>query len=316
MARRRGNKMTKRKAHDTHRFLRFVLTHTGTSEDFHYLDLSKILSQINRRLYRQGGTYHVANITVHDSAGDAYVKFAGLPDTWYTQAAWKMGFEAWKTQRAVAQSSGTSLSGRYSDFKVFLNDDARDDVDQLAFKDIENGGILTGDWDYSKFYIQDDDGDGVDEMFIHMMGANNGDPNTGDATSVSLLGNFSKVIATSNQEPNIPANADGSIFTLLAGGPGGSEVVKEIVNDLESENDLPPYNSELGGAGSNCADPWEYREVAIKSSQSPSAMVPGFPLPLGLLCIETKSTTNGNEIGVLLELVPGTYKGVAFDSWA
>lgn len=316
MAKRRGRKMTKMKAHDTHRFLRFVLTHTGTNEDFHYLDLSKILSQINRRLYRQGGTYHVANITVHDSAGDAYVKFAGLPDTWYTQAAWKMGFEAWKTQRAIAQSSGTSLSGRYSDFKVFLNDDARTDVDQLAFKDIENGGILTGDWDYSKFYIQDDDGDGVDEMFIHMMGANNGDPNTGSATSVSLLGNFSKVIATSNQEPNIPDNADGSIFTLLAGGPGGSEVVKEIVNDLESENDLPPYNAEIGGAGSNCANPWEYREVSIKSSQSPSAMIPGFPLPLGLLCIESKSSTNGNEIGVLLELVPGTYKGVAFDSWA
>ena len=316
MARSSGRKMTKRKAHDTHRFLRFVLTHTGTSEDFHYLDLSKVLSQINRRLYRQGGTYHVANVTVHDSNGDAYVKFAGLPDTWYTQAAWKMGFEAWKTQRAIAQSSGTSLSGRYSDFKVFLNDDARTDIDKLTFKDIENDTILTGDWDYSKFYIQDDDGDGVDEMLIHMMGSNNGDPNTGNATSVSLLGNFSKVIATSNQEPNIPDNADGSIFTLLAGGPGGSEVVKEIVNDLESENDLPPYNAEIGGAGDNCGDPWEYREVAIKSAQNPSAMIPGFPLPLGLLCIETKSSTSGNEIGVLIELVPGSYKGVAFDSWA
>ena len=316
MARKSGTKMTKRKAHDTHRFLRFVLTHSGTGEDFHYLDVSKVLSQINRRLYRQGGTYHIANATIHDSNGDAYVKFAGLPDTWYTQAAWKMGFEAWKTQRATAQSAGTRFSGKYSDFKVHLNIDSIDDVDQLAFRDIENDGIAVGDWDYSKYYIQDDDGDGVDEMLIHMMGNNDGDPAAGDCDSVSLLGNFGRVISTSNAEPNVPTNADGSIFTLLAGGPGGSEVVKEIVNDMETENDLPPYNASLGGSGTNCADPWEYREVAIKSAQNPSAMIPGFPLPLGLLCIETKSGTDGNEIGVLLELVPGSYKGVAFDSWA
>ena len=45
-------------------------------------------------------------------------------------------------------------------------------------------------------------------------------------------------------------------------------------------------------------------------------MLPGFSVPLGLLCIETKSATNNNKIGILIELVPGKYKGVAFDSWA
>lgn len=317
MARRRGTtKATRMKPEDTHRFLRFVLTHTGSDEDFHYIDIAKQMSAINRRLYRQGGTYHIANITVHDSNGDAYVKFAGLPTTWTAKAAWQRGFELWKKQRALAQSGGTNVSGKWSDFKVYLNNDHISDVDKPNFKDIENDVITHGEWDYSKMLL-DKNGDDSDSFTLHMMGADNGAPSSGSCVSASLMKALQDVLNIPQDDPVAPGNADSSLFTLMASGGGDLEVNMDVVHQMEDDNDSPPYSSTLvAGAGTNCADPWEYREVSIKSSQSPSAMLPGFAVPLGLLCIETKSSTDDNEIGVLIELVPGPYKGVAFDSWA
>ena len=317
MANGRGTrKMTRRmKPEDTHRFLNFVITHTGTGEDFHYLDIAKIMSRINRRLYRQGGTYHIANITVHDGQGDVYVKFGGLPTTWTTRQAWQQAFKLWKKQRASVQDV-SNLSSKWSDFKVYLNDDMRTDADQLEFEDVESDGIAGGDWDYSKMLL-DEDGDNSDDFFLHMMGSNVGSLPGGTCTSAGLLANLEDVLQLPTEDPEVPANANQSLFTLMARGGADTELNKDLVDQMESDNDDPPYSQTLvAGAKTNCASPWNYREVAIKSSQSPSAMLPGFSVPLGLLCIETKSGTAGNEIGILIELVPGKYKGVAFDSWA
>lgn len=304
------------KPEDTHRFLNFTINHTGEGEDFHYLDIAKIMSQINRRLYRQGGTYHIANISVHDGQGDVYVKFGGLPTTWTTKAAWTRGFELWKKQRALAQSGGAAVSGKWSDFKVYMNLDMRTDVDQLSFIDIENDGIAAGEWDYSQMLL-DKDGDDTDAFDLHMMGSNSGNLTGGTCVSAGLLKALEDVLNIPQDDPVAPAAASSSLFTLMATGGGDLEVNLDVVNQMEDDNDSPPYSATLvPGAATNCAAPWNYREVAIKSAQSPSAMLPGFSVPLGLLCIETKSSTDDNDIGICIELVPGKYKGVAFDSWA
>ena len=122
---------------DTHRFLHFNLTHTGTGEDNHYVDLGKLLSQANRRAYRQGMVYHVANIVFDDADGDADIDVCTAPQNWTTQRAWQLGFTHWlKQQQSAMAAIGHNSLGKWSDFKICLNDDMRDDTDQATLIDV------------------------------------------------------------------------------------------------------------------------------------------------------------------------------------
>jgi len=305
--------MSTKAQRQTHRFLRFILTHNGDDghEDFHYIDLAQQLSLINRRLYRQGMVYHVANITVHDGDGDAFVKFCTAPNTYITHKAWATGFRNWKKQRAMVLQGmdqslvPRSLTGAWSDFKVYLNADHIDDVDKPTFSDIENTNISTaGDWDYSKFY-QDYDANGVqDEMYIHLMGGHDG--TTLDWDSIGLIEALDEIWPTQGQEPVVDSAASTSIYINMF--DSGQD---EIMDDIENESDDPPYSSSLmPGANASAPYPWEVREVHLGTSANKTGYVGGFPVPCGLLCIETKSSGLGNEIGLLIEMVPGKYKGV------
>jgi len=301
----------------THRFLRLNLTHTGTNEDFHYVDIAQQLSLINRRLYRQGMTYHVANVAVHDSQGDAYVKFCTIPNTWTSKAAWKQGFKLWKKQRAMAQSGGANVSGKWSDFKVYMNDDHRTDVDKPQFTDIENDSLEAGEWDYSMMLL-DTNGEATDDFSLHMMGNNNGSLPAGTCVSASLLKALEDVLNQPADDPVAPDASGSGLFTLMAHGGDGLEVNMDVVNQMEDDNDSPPYSAtKVPGASFNAGDPWEVREIHLGSGGvAPSGMVGGFEVPLGLICIETKSGTNPNTIGVIIEIVPGKYKGVHAQGWA
>lgn len=301
----------------THRFLRLNLTHTGDGEDFHYVDLAQQMSMINRRLYRQGMQYHIANIAVHDSQGDAYVKFCTLPNVWTTKAAWKKGFALWKKQRAMAQSGGTNVSGKWSDFKVYLSDDHRTDVDKPMFLDIENDGIAAGEWDYSQMLL-DVNGESTDAFHLHMLGSNSGNLTAGSAVSVSLLKALQDALNVPQDDPVAPDAAGTGLFALMSHGGDGMEVNLDVINQMEDDNDSPPYSPTLvAGAGTNCNNAWEVREIHLGSGgAAPSGMVGGFEVPLGLLCIETKSGTDNNTIGIVIELAPGSYKGVHAQGWA
>lgn len=319
MANGRGTrKMAKRmKPEDTHRFLRLQLTHdsSGTGNiDYHWVDLARVMSQINRRLYRQGGTYHIANISILDTDGDVDIQFSGLPTTWPTQAAWKQAFELWKQQRASVQDV-TNISSKWSDFKVFLNNASRS-WDVLNFTDSQGDAMGTGDWNYSKMFL-DEDGDNTDDFELHMMGANNGSLPAGTCVSAGLLANFEDVLQIPQSEPDVPANANLSLFTLMSRAGADTELNKDLVDAMETDNDQPPYSQTLvPGAKTASGDPWVYREVSIKTSQAPSVMIPGFAVPLGLVALKTTSSTDDNVIDLIIELVPGKYKGIQFESWA
>lgn len=125
MARRSGRKQSGKKGLElTQRFLYYDLTNqgTGSGADSHYIDLAAGLSAINRRLYRQGRQYHIANITVIDTSGDSKVRFATLPQVWTTNKAHTLMFDAWKDQRSRAlENSPSKVTGRWADFKVYMS---------------------------------------------------------------------------------------------------------------------------------------------------------------------------------------------------
>ena len=117
----------------THRVINLELVHNQSQanssnyyEDFHYVDLSQILSTINSRLYRQGRVYRIKNIVVHDGNGDAFVKFATLPHTWPMQKAWQTALKHYLQMNDLVSEDALSTAaklGRYHDFRIYMTKD-------------------------------------------------------------------------------------------------------------------------------------------------------------------------------------------------
>lgn len=300
----------------THRFLYYDLSHTGTTEDFHYIDIARTMSSLNRRLYRQGMVYHVANITVHDSNGNAEVRFATAPNTWTTHLAWKNAFEGWKKQRAEVLSETQLTPGKWSDFKVYLNQDMVDDADWPVAINVENQTTREGAWDYSNMTFSKS-GVQYDDHALGLLGPSDigtaitNETSPDDTSYDGYLGAI-EVLEDSRRRINTPEVSPATDVVLF--GTVNAGTTNDTIEEIIDEGDDSPYPlHRIVGGGSNPSagsDAFTVRECHIASTYSPIAHVGGFPVPCGLIQVETKSSTDGNIIGLLIELVPGDYKGV------
>lgn len=294
-----------------HRFLRIDLEHDG-SEDFHYIDLARELSAINNRLYRQGMTYHVANISVHDS-NSSYLKFCTLPNTWPIRNAWKRAFQMWlnmNDQLADPALSNAAKASKYTDFKVYFNDDHRTDPDDGKFTDVEGNIRQDGEWEYTRFFSTD--GGSVDEFTVHMMGDHTG--SAGSYTSVSAIKAYNETLTWPENESE-QSTFDTGVWNNLIETAGVNDDISQALSD---DNDLPPYDEFVFPgmkpsqvSTGNSPQPWSVREVHLQGTYQNSAMVGGFEAPLGLICVETGASADSNTIGLIIELAPGSYKGVS-----
>lgn len=301
---------------DTQRILRFNVTHTGTDEDFHYIDIAKMLSAVNRRSYRQGMSYDVASVVFHDSASsETYIKVCTAPNTWSTQAAWKTGFEQWmKQQRAALAATELDRFGPWHDFKVYINYDMIADIDKPIFIDVEGNTLTAGEWIYSKYLVPEQGAGNPDTASIGLMGAHVGTPTGGDMTYASLLEAMENSINAPQEDPS--QSLHNNLWAQLSPDASDPEVIQYVLDDVEDDNDLPGYSptiiSGAGAAGSGRpSDPWVARECSIQGGAHKMAAVGGFTAPCGLLVIETDHGTDANTVGVTLELMPGDYKGVS-----
>ena len=298
---------------DTHRFLHFNLTHTGTGEDNHYIDIGLLLSRANRRFYRQGMNYHVANIVFDDSDGDADIDVCTLPNTWMTQAAWQKGFQEWNKQQVALEKASGVKRGKWLDFRIDMTKNARDDVDNINLIDANGNTFPVGDSDYSRYQIANDSSNVIECHDIYMMGSITG--SAPDYTGIGLLECLEWALGDDPQEdPDLHTHFDILPWQYLSGDSANSEVNEEVAEDWEEFQDNPPYNAlvvpgaDTAGSG-RPSSPWVVRSCKLKTGAL-SAAVGGFTAPCGLLMIESDSSTDGNSIGVTIELTPGDYKGV------
>ena len=302
----------------THRFLYYDLSHTGNDqEDFHYIDLARDMSLMNRRLYRQGMCYHVANITVHDSQGDVSIKFGTAPNTWATYRAWKLVFDAWKAQRAeVLEDTGMSAP-KWSDFKVYLNKDMVNDVDALPTpRNIEQQALRPGSWDYADMSFTQTaltyDNHAVGLLGIHGIGSSITSPTSGDDQSYDGYIGAIQALDDIRRSPANTEVANDDVTDMLSFKLSTGAQTSDILEQLEDEGMTPPYSTNLVGTQENPSggnDSFAVREAHIASTYSPIAHIGGFPVPCGLIQVETKCSS-ANTVGILIELVPGDYKGV------
>lgn len=303
----------------THRFLYYELAHSGNGEDAHYIDLAKGLSNMNRRLYRQGMTYHIANISVHDSQGDCRILFSTAPNTWATNLAWKTAFENWKRLRAeTLEAIGESASTpTWSDFKVYLNKEMVRDADWPEIIEDEQQAIGKGEWDYSDMSFWKGsvhyDNYAIGLMGAHQFSAIN-DETTGHDPNyhgyISCLEGLQE-IRTVPESPTMDGSYNDAVFSGMTLAAGAMQ--DDIIEELNKEGDMPPYSLAFVGSSDNpTADTGAFpcREAHVASDYQPMARVGGFPVPCGLLQIETTASEN-NTIGILIEIAAGDYKGVS-----
>jgi hypothetical protein len=315
MASRRGTKRVKPKMH-TQRFLYYDLEHSGTSEDAHYIDLAKDLSAVNRRLYRQGRNYSISNISVHDSQGDARVLVSTAPNTWATHAAWELCFNGWKDQRAQVLADQKHLqSPRWADFKVYLNKEHVIDADWPKPTEDENNDITFGEWDYAdmSFFRS---GTRYDNYAVGLMGAHYLSSITNETTpeDASYDGYMSAIETLQEIRSNPPTfDNDGGVLAQMSFSMDVPAAILDVITEINKEGDEPPYSLEFVGSNNNPTNDtgaWPVRECHIASTYGPIAMMGAIPnVPCGLLQIETTSSES-NTIGLLIELTPGSYKGV------
>ena len=313
------------------RFLRYRIATSATpnQETSHFIDIARDLSFVNRRLYRQGKVYQVANVSITSrNTVNGLVSLATAPDTWVTRQAWHRGFKIWQAmQNKVLDLPGqASRKGRYNDFKINLSEEMRGNFTvngRPRPHDNKNNDVVIGDWFYSKY--QSPDGTTTnDEIEIQLMGDHTVGAGGGDNyTSISLIKSYGEARATINKD-SPTFDSDGDDDPLLNLFDSGSQI-DEIAEDLANRNDSPPYalmdgtdKSTIGerypGSKDNLPGPMVNRIVGIGQQggvSAPSVMLPGFTAICGLVEVELQSATENDIIDILIEIAPGSYKGVA-----
>ena len=121
------------------------------SEGRNYIDLAKGLSLPERRMIHQKQVFTVWGGMIVDDPTATLVKISTAPNNFYTRNAVTRGFRAWKASRAKAlEASGDSAGqtvGKYSDFKVYLDDSAGEYRNPFTAGSDELTG---GEWQYSE----------------------------------------------------------------------------------------------------------------------------------------------------------------------
>lgn len=311
--------------------LTFQLGAGGTT----YCDISLAASIANRRFYRQGLNWAVSGITIYSGNETQGIGIYKLPDTWVAYNAWVKSFKLWQEMNDQVLDVEPDISGRYADYKIFMDKEHRDRVVEAPFQDdlgvsnsktlmptVRNSGSgalvlaeTTGlNWDPSQYVFPDPVDGTADSYHAHMVGENSTDLKAGAAGSKSLILGYAYSRARPNAvDPNVPVDVDSKAWMNDVFDYGDQN--PEIRADLNAENDSPPYpiagdesNAEYYPGGFNNLNGLQVvvddLTIAGGIDYSARMQIPGFNAPCGLLAI-----TNTGPCVIQVHLTPGHHRG-------
>lgn len=311
--------------------LRFYLSPTEAGTHFYYLDLASALSVQERKLHRQMSIRTVHGGLLKDSNQNATIHLNTVPMTWPVRTAIRRGFKLWtKMNRQALEGMPGAIRPKYHDFKVFMNAAhqqwwaANGRIGEFP-DDAGTNAILNGEWLPSKYVSEDPDvgayvaaglanpaGAGVDpDQFYahiigpHLTGPGYGAPGGDNYTSVGLLQSWldSRPQQDPDNEPNIQTQAE-LAFDPLSNLFDEADVVDELLENLESINDDPPYSADqpFGGRSlTGTQDNLQLQSFAVASSANPVVPLAGFQAIMGLVQVRLTVTASGG-VDLLLDV--------------
>jgi hypothetical protein len=222
--------------------------------------------------------------------------------------AWKRAFQTWqKMQRRAISTAGSDPSGTWKDFKVYLSQDHRAGT---VLSPLDNGGNSPqagAEWQYSQL-VSPDGTTSANTFDLYMMGGHQG--SAGSWSAVGLIKSYGESRATvQNTDPNVPTTlSDDPLVNVFDDGTA----FDEIIDDMESHNDTPPYDHDsYPGDDTNMSKPLVVQQTTLGGDGR--ATVGGFSAMCGLIEVEATSPIDNDVYSVLVELAPGSYRGIAAD---
>lgn len=288
---------------------------TGTPN---FIDLAADLSNLNRRLYRQGMQYAVGGLTFTEDLPqitrglDISVFTAG--NTWITHNAWKKGQALWMEMQNEVLESNPSVAGKWRDFKVLLAEDQAFGNTRKALDGLAAAWPTGQEWVRSVFVVPQHDVDPAtgqvlpaQEWTACLVG-----PDDVGSNVFSLVKAYEESRATVNQNvPNVPAALPNSFYLQLQ--DDGSQD-PELAVVVERENDEPPYAMGVGeypgGSAFGATGALTRVGRGVMNENTPTMNMPGFTAECGLLKIAATSSAGTANVRLQVHLIPGEYKGV------
>ncbi len=297
----------------------------------HICDIGELMSQINRKKFRQGMQYAVQSIEFYSPAADIIV--SRLPHHWCGVNAWTKTMELWRQQqneKMFDAGIGDTIAA-HRDFKIFADAAHADgSYDNLNPFTLATGGpdsqyyrsttsaqtvspTVEKAWDKSQVVIPNATGAGTAsiEYYCHMLG----DDAFGGATaSFGMIKAYAESRARPmSEDPNIVNVARGGIFGDMTDVGADSGL---IVGNAQDQNAHLPYLNDMDSSfefypgGTNQGSGWTVEDtLSIQAgNRTLSSSVCGpFLANVGLILM----TTSTDNVQVKITLAPGHYNGVA-----
>jgi hypothetical protein len=298
--------------------LRFILT-PGT----YYLDAAREMSKVMRRLVKQGQDFTIVGGLIKDSNNQSTVVFNTAPRSWATRTAWRRGlklFNKMNNQR-IKEGGYGAIKPKYHDYKVFLNP-AHNASNMMVTLDAAGNQVMNGEWVYSEYITEDiewdaasltsqanRDADGFNAMLVgqqHVAGT--GGQDVWDR--ISLLKSWAETRPQPENEPDtVPfAAATDPLGNLF----DESDADDEVISNLNTDNDEPPYNKALPYGAQYLGGPLigdNLQRQSFAATQSGAGSISpfsGFKALCGLIQVDVNMASPGgaNEVEVLIDILP------------
>ena len=280
----------------------------GNSTQF--IDIGKALSLVNRKFYRQGVYYYVNSVEIYNNE-TGVVDLHTIPDNWVSKNAWNRGFQLYQKMNALVDDVSSVGRPKYHDFKVFMNalhSTTGSTPPALHGINAAMTTINSDDWVYSVFTSADDDQDGTanaDEFTVHMLGGHSGSSN--NWSTVGLIKSYGE----SRNTVSLDTPEDGNIVVtdpmMNIFDFSSEEQMNDIVENLQNDNDNPPYDFNLY-VGESSNNMQHVARIGTEVGVGRVGRASGFCAPMGLICVDPHGVNTAFR--VVLNLAVGTYHGV------
>lgn len=251
------------------------------------IQADRILSKLNRRLYRMG-RYYECKIEL-DVSSNANIEVFALRDDWAVQKAFQMAYQAFKKNTSDERSRlAAGQTGRWEDFRVEPGTagtvtDLVPVLSSLSGADVQ---LTTGEYQLSQVV----DSAGTAKFF------------TWGPTSSSRYGLLEEYDKYGNAQVSPDSRTADAPYLEL-----NSEVNEQTHDHLQTSGDNPPYDTTGVNAGSPFVKVAELGSGAAGTGAQ-KLSTGFFTAPSGLILIT--GMASGDVGDVLVEMKRGDYKGV------